>query len=61
MGIDVLKPGSDGYTQNRGAFNVLLSQAPAAIITPQSTGDVVDAIEHAKAEGLRIGAQRTGH
>ena len=48
-------------TQNRGAFNVLLSQEPAAIVTPQSAGDVVDAIEYAKAEGLRVGGQRTGH
>jgi FAD/FMN-containing dehydrogenase len=61
MAIDVLGRGSAGYDQNRGAFNVLLSQEPAAIVTPQSTGDVVDAIEYAKAEGLRVGGQRTGH
>ena len=61
MGIDVLSRGSDGYEENRGAFNVLLSQEPAAIVTPASAGDVVDAIAYAKAEGLRIGAQRTGH
>jgi FAD/FMN-containing dehydrogenase len=61
MAIDVLGRGSAGYDQNRGAFNVLLSQEPAAIVTPQSTGDVIDAIEYAKAEGLRVGGQRTGH
>jgi FAD/FMN-containing dehydrogenase len=61
MGIDVLKPESDGYAENSGAFNVLLSQNPAAIVTPQSAADVVDAVAYAKAEGLRIGAQRTGH
>ena len=61
MAIDVLARGSDGYEENRGAFNVLLSQEPAAIVTPQRARDVVDAIDYAKAEGLRVGAQRTGH
>ncbi|HEX4753242.1 MAG TPA: FAD-dependent oxidoreductase, partial [Solirubrobacterales bacterium] len=61
MAIDVLKTGSDGYEANRGAFNVLLSQAPAAIVAPRDAADVIDAIAYAKAEGLRIGAQRTGH
>jgi FAD/FMN-containing dehydrogenase len=61
MGIDVLKRGTDGYDANRGAFNVLLSQEPAAVVTPGSAGDVVDAVAYAKAEGLRISAQRTGH
>jgi FAD/FMN-containing dehydrogenase len=61
MGIDVLKRDSEGYDANRGAFNVLLNQEPAAIVTPRSTGEVVDAVAYAKAEGLRVGAQRTGH
>jgi FAD/FMN-containing dehydrogenase len=61
MGIDVLAPGSDGYEADRGAFNVLLSQGPAAIVAPRDAADVIAAVEYAKAEGLRIGAQRTGH
>jgi hypothetical protein len=61
MGIDVLKAGGDGYEANRGAFNVLLGQDPAGIVTPAGAGAVVGAVEYAKAEGLRIGAQRTGH
>jgi FAD/FMN-containing dehydrogenase len=61
MGIDVLQPQTDGYDRNRGAFNVLLSQDPAAIVTPRGSAEVVEAVAHAKAEGLRIGAQRTGH
>ena len=61
MGIDVLARGSDGYEANRGAFNVLLSQDPAGIVTPRDARDVAEAIAYAKAEGLRIGAQRTGH
>ncbi len=61
MGIDVLGRGSDGYEANRGAFNVLLSQDPAGIVTPHGARDVAEAVAYAKAEGLRIGAQRTGH
>jgi FAD/FMN-containing dehydrogenase len=61
MGIEVLKQGTDGYEANRGAFNVLLSQDPAGIVTPGGAADVAAAVEYAKAEGLRIGAQRTGH
>ena len=61
MGIDVLARGSDGYEANRGAFNVLLSQDPAGIVTPRDARDVAEAIAYAKAEGLRISAQRTGH
>src|SRR6201986_3434522 len=61
MAVDVLASGSDGYEATRGAFNVLLSQTPAAIVTPRDAGDVAEAIEYAKAEGLRVGAQRTGH
>jgi FAD/FMN-containing dehydrogenase len=61
MAIDVLPRGSDGYEANRGAFNVLLSQDPAGIVTPSGAADAVGAVEYAKAEGLRIGAQRTGH
>jgi FAD/FMN-containing dehydrogenase len=61
MGIDVLARGSDGYEANRGAFNVLLEQDPAGIVTPSDARDVVEAIAYAKAEGLRVGAQRTGH
>jgi FAD/FMN-containing dehydrogenase len=61
MGIDVLAPGSDGYEADRGAFNVLLGQGPAAIVAPRDAADVIAAVEYAKAEGLRIGAQRTGH
>jgi UDP-N-acetylenolpyruvoylglucosamine reductase len=61
MGIDVLKRGSDTYEANRGVFNLLLSQNPAAIVTPSGAAEVVDAVAYAKAEGLRIGPQRTGH
>src|ERR1700742_1735514 len=61
MGMDVLGPGTDGDEANRGVFNVLLRQEPAGIVTPRGAREVAEAVAYAKAAGLRIGAQRTGH
>jgi FAD/FMN-containing dehydrogenase len=61
MPIEVLSRGSDGYEANRGAFNLLLSQDPTAIVTPAGATEVVEAVAYAKAQGLRIAAQLTAH
>ena len=61
MAIDVLKPESDGYARSSGVFNVLLHQNPAGVVTPSGAAEVVDAVWYAKAEGLRVAAQLTGH
>jgi FAD/FMN-containing dehydrogenase len=61
MSIDLLTPGTAGYEANKGVFNVLLNQAPAAIVAARTAADVVEAVSYAKAEGVRIGAQGTGH
>jgi FAD/FMN-containing dehydrogenase len=61
MAIDVLAKGSDGYEANRGAMNLLVDQAPAAIVTPRSAADVAEAITYAKTAGLRVTAQLRGH
>ncbi len=61
MGIDVLKPETDAYAKDSGGFNVLLTQRPAAVVAPRSAAEVAETVAYAKAEGLRVGAQRTGH
>jgi FAD/FMN-containing dehydrogenase len=61
MAIDVLSRGERGYDDQRGAFNVLLDQEPAGIVLPSSAREVADAVAYAKAKGLRVAAQRTGH
>ena len=61
MAIELLTKADPGWDQHRLAFNVLLDQQPAAIATPSDASDVVAAVAYAKANGLRIGAQRTGH
>jgi hypothetical protein len=57
----VAVPGGPGWDEARGAFNVLLDQQPAAIALPEGEADVAAIIGFAAANGLRVGAQRTGH
>jgi hypothetical protein len=61
MASELLRKGDPSWDQHRLAFNVLLDQQPAAIATPTNADGVIEAVEYAKANGLRIGAQRTGH
>jgi hypothetical protein len=61
MAIDVLQQGTDGYDAGRAAFNLRADQRPAAIAAPTSAAEVVETVEHAKAAGLRVAPQRTGH
>jgi FAD/FMN-containing dehydrogenase len=61
MASEFLTRADPGWDQHRLAFNVLLDQQPAAIAAPGDEAGVIAAVEYAKANGLRIGAQRTGH
>ncbi|MGE0506353.1 MAG: FAD-binding oxidoreductase [Solirubrobacterales bacterium] len=57
----MLSTGAPAYEENRGAFNLLLDQRPAAIALPASAAEVSEAIAAAKSRGLRVATQRTGH
>ncbi len=61
MSSELLSPGAPAYDENRGAFNLLLDQQPAAIALPASAAEVSEAIASARSRGLRVAAQRTGH
>jgi hypothetical protein len=61
MSSELLNASDAGYDENRGAFNLLLDQRPAAIALPQSAAEVAEAVKAAKAQGLRVATQRTGH
>ena len=54
-------PGDPGWDDARSAFNLLLDQHPAAIAFPADADEVADAIACARAEGLRVAPQATGH
>jgi hypothetical protein len=58
---DVYVPGDEGYDEARRAWNLYVDQRPSVIVMPESAIDVVKAVRFARAEGLRIAPQGTGH
>jgi FAD/FMN-containing dehydrogenase len=57
----VVLPGDPGWDQARSAFNLMLDQQPAAVAFPADAHDVAAAVAYARAEGLRVAPQATGH
>ena len=56
-----LGPGDDRWDEARRAWNFAVEQHPAAIVYPLDEADVSRTIEFARATGLRVTAQGTGH
>jgi FAD/FMN-containing dehydrogenase len=57
----VAVPGDEGYDAARQAFNLAIDQRPAAVAYPADADEVADVIRAARAAGLRVAAQATGH
>ncbi len=57
----VIVPDDPHYAQARLAWNLSVDQHPTVIVMPQNTADVVTAVHAARAEGLGIAVQATGH
>ncbi|UOQ88702.1 FAD-dependent oxidoreductase [Agromyces endophyticus] len=57
----VLLPDDAGYADACRPWNLAVAQRPAAVAVPQSTAEVVSAVVAARADGLRIAPQSTGH
>ncbi|HMN98113.1 MAG TPA: FAD-binding protein [Miltoncostaeaceae bacterium] len=57
----VVLPGDDGWDEARQAWNAAVDQMPAAVAQPTSVEDVVEAIRWARAHGMRVAPQSTGH
>ena len=57
----VLLPGDDGWDVAREAWNALVDQHPAAVAQPTTADEVIEAIAWARARGLRVAPQSTGH
>ena len=54
-------PGEERWDQARAAWNLAADQNPAAVVYAESADEVVAAVEFARANGLGIAAQGTGH
>ncbi len=57
----VAVPGSSGWDEARGAFNLLVDQRPVAIVLAADEQDVAATVRHAREHGLRVAGQSTGH
>jgi FAD/FMN-containing dehydrogenase len=61
LSCPVFLPGDEGWDEARAAWNRAVDQHPVAVVVPQDTGDVVDAVCAARDLGLRVAPQASGH
>jgi hypothetical protein len=54
-------PGDDDWDVARQAWNLAVDQHPALVAEPETVGDVVCIVKYARAQGLRVAPQGTGH
>jgi FAD/FMN-containing dehydrogenase len=57
----LLLPGDDGFDDAARPWNLAIAQRPAAVAEVASVADVQLVIAHARAAGLRVAPQSTGH
>ncbi len=57
----VVTPSDPDWDATRQVFNLTTDLRPAAIALPRDVSDVVAAVDHARADGLRVAPQATGH
>jgi hypothetical protein len=57
----VVSPGEERWDQARAAWNLAADQNPAAVAYAEGADDVVAAVNFARASGLGVAAQGTGH
>jgi FAD/FMN-containing dehydrogenase len=57
----VVLPDDPGWGDARRAWNLAVDQRPAAVVVVDSVDDVIAVVEFARASGLHVAAQGTGH
>jgi hypothetical protein len=57
----VFVPGQAGYDQARQAWNLAVDERPSVAVVAASAADVVQAVRYARAHGMRVAPQGTGH
>lgn len=58
---DVFRPGDPGWDTARTAWQLTVDQQPIAVVVPASDYDVVRTVQAARAAGVRLAPQTTGH
>jgi FAD/FMN-containing dehydrogenase len=57
----VIAPEDRGWDAARAAWNLLADQRPALVVQPADAGEVAETVRYARAHGLHIVTQGTGH
>src|ERR1044072_7125260 len=57
----VVTPSDSDWDATRQVFNLAMDLRPAAMVLPSDVADAVAAVDYARANGLRIAPQATGH
>ncbi|HTF07642.1 MAG TPA: FAD-binding oxidoreductase [Asanoa sp.] len=57
----VYEPGDDGFAAEAAGFNLSFAHRPDLVVTATAVDDVVEAVRFARATGLRVSVQSTGH
>src|SRR5688572_11801535 len=58
---DVLTPEDADYAAVRPAYNAMHPGAPAVVVRATGTADVIDAVNFARVQGLRVAVRGGGH
>ena len=58
---ELVRPRDEGWDEARQAWNRAVDQRPAAVVLAETADDVAAVVDFARANGLQIAAQGTGH
>src|SRR5215472_10241024 len=61
LGDRIVLPEHPNWDEARLGWNLAVDQQPAAVVFPESAEDVIATVELARAFGLRVTTQGTGH
>ena len=57
----VISPDDDGYDEARTVYNAMVDRRPSAVVRAANAGDVVAAVDHARAAGVDVAIRGGGH
>ncbi|MGB4136398.1 MAG: FAD-binding oxidoreductase [Microbacterium sp.] len=60
-GVRLVHAGDPEWDELRATYSLLLDQQPAAIAVPRDADEAAAAVRYARANGLRVAGQATGH